>query len=80
MGKIILTIVSVFFISSGNTISTIADTCKSASDGVLNMHDALIKFNLDDPEEFRKYKAFREEQLKQAKLYHYLDCSRFGTF
>ena len=74
MKKLILTIISILFVSSGNTISTIADTCKSASDGVLNMHDAIIKFNLDDPEELRKYKAYREEQLKQAKLYHYLDC------
>ena len=43
------------------------------------MHDELIKFNLDNAEDLRKYKIIKEEQLKHAKLYHYLDCSRYET-
>ena len=91
MKKLIL-ILAVIFISSGNAIATtLKDVCDWAEDITISTYDSAEMFkeflyqedmkekpNKEKQQRFvESWESYQNDIAKWAKVYHYLDCSRF---
>ena len=73
MGKIILIMIPIFFVSIGNTKS-ISHICKKTSNSLINLEKAITQLKLNTEQGLKEYDSYFNRQIKVAKLYHYLDC------
>ena len=90
--KLLLLILSVVFMTIGNiNDTTLKDICDWAEDVTISTYDSAEMYkeflhqedlkdkpNKAEQEKFVKaWESFENDIVKWAKIYHYLDCSRF---